>query len=373
MKKLILIVLSLLIIVSLAGCKPGDKPSETGDKETLAELYKVVKSSQGRWISMIQSNNYYLDFIEKDGKYLVEMINHDFDTNTDTVKNYEAVDAAYNKETGIYTVDLVEVGQSSAKLVMHIDSKTAAANELYTECVFKNNESIYYVFDPYVQDDPEPLIDFFKLVKEDEGRWSQAAGAIDFHILFRLINGKHMATLIKFDKGGYFFTKLDYEVDGYVYNKETKTFTVDLKGDNNYTLHVDVSNVDNMLINAENPFDEDKIIEYMFIPNDGTRYFIHAGSDAISPDRYLPNFILRPDGTYLFIENMGNGFRMFSGTYQEDSTQLILKMENKEELGGATMSELEKVVFKKQADGTLVLNDDLAISWHGDKFYQYMP
>ena len=373
MKKLILIVLSLLIIISLAGCKPEDKPSETGDKETLEELYKVVKSDEGRWVSMIQANNYYLDFIKQDGKYLVQMIDHDFDKNTDTTKNYEAVDVAFNKETGIYTVRLIEEGMSTVNLVIHVDTRSVAKNELYAECVFKDNNSIYYVFEKYAQDDPEPFIDFFELVREDEGRWSQAAGARDFFILFRLRDGKHMATLIEFNSDGYYFTELDYEVDGYDYNKADKTFTVDLKGEKNYTLHVNVSNIDNMLISAENPFDENKIIEYIFVPNDGTRYYISEGVEGVPEGRYLPNFRLMPDGTFVFVENMANRFAIFSGTYQENSTQLILTLVEKEELKGSDMYEIEKIYFTKEADGTLVLETDIAISWHGNKFFQYMP
>ena len=374
MKKLILIVLSLLIIASLAGCKPGGKPSETGDKETLAELYKVVKSEEGRWVSMIQANNYYLDFIEKDGKYLVQMIDHDFDKNTDTTKNYEAVDASFNKETSIYTVRLIEEGSADVNLVIHVDTKTVSKNELYAECVFKDNNSIYYIFEKYAQDDPEPLIDFFELVREDEGRWSQAAGPRDFYILFRLIDGKHMASLIEFDSSNYYFKELDYEVDGYDYNEAEKTFIVQLKGDSNYTLHVNVSNLDNMLISAENPFDGNKIIEYIFVEKDGVRSFISEGNKSIGfSDRYLPNFRLMPDGTFVFVENMASRFAVFGGTYTEDSNQIVMTLTEKEALKNSDMYKINQIVFKKQADGKLVLDTNLAISWSGDKFFQYLP
>ncbi|MBQ1827133.1 MAG: hypothetical protein II126_04085 [Erysipelotrichaceae bacterium] len=372
MKKIITIVMALFVILSLSGCKPGDNPSINVDTKSLDEFYQVVRSGEGRWVAMIQSNNYYLNFVKQDGRYKVEMINHDFDTNLDTQKNYDAVDATYNKDTGIYSVRLIEEGLKTVNYVLHVDVRTIAKNELYAECVFINNENAYYNFESFSQSSANE--DFFKLMKEDKGKWAMGAQTKDFYIIFRNEGGKHIVKIIGFDSGPLYYIELVYGVSKVEYDQATKTYTVSLtNGVGGYVLHVDVSRIDESIIKAENQLDNNGVIEYMFVEFDGYRWFMAENlQDFQVYDRYLPTLRLLPDGYFGFTENVFNGFAHIDGTYVEDSEKIVLTVTDGEELKGHTQSEVKQIVFIKQADGKLRLDTDLCMCLKGTLFRRVM-
>ncbi|MBR0137746.1 MAG: hypothetical protein IJM15_04990 [Erysipelotrichaceae bacterium] len=375
MKKLLTIVMALFVILSLTGCKPKD-PEIVVNKEALAEFYKTVKSSDGRWIEMIQEQNNYIDFYEKDGDYLVDMINFNFDTNTETKKNYEAIDATYNKDTGIYAVKLIEDGMKTVNLILHVDVRKVDKNELSAECVFRDNEIGYYIFEKYGTE-TQPKEDFYKLIREDQGRWVMGANTTDWYVIFRNENGKHLVSLIEFNQGSLSYKELIYEVKSYA--NDGDIYTLSLQGNDSLTLHVDTSKASEGIIKCENVHVNEENFEYSFVEKDGMRWYMAEGLEDWGlgvgenlMDRYYPTLRLLPDGGWMLAENVFEGLVWISGSYTEDDAKIVLTVTDGEDLKGHKGYGTKQIVFLKQADGKLVMDTDLCMCFKGLKFHKIL-
>lgn len=377
MKKFLTVLIVMMMAFSFAGCEPKKPQPDEGAKAALEEFYKKMKYDEGRWVSMLQQHNYYIEFTKENDTYGVNLIDWNMDLepgkDKETIK-YEAVDVSYDETTKVYQLRLMEEGLQNVNFILHVGAKNLDKDEIYAEIIFMGEEKGYYTFEKNGSETVnKEEDDFFKLMKEDQGMWCTSIGDRDFYICFHKENGKHMVSLIEFDYGYYQYEDVLHEAVKVSYDQNTRTYTVDLMEEGidivNYILHVNATKIKDNIIIAENIHDGDQKTEYIFREKDGIRWYMWKNEEI---DSYFPTLRLLPDGGFSFTENVYEGFVTVTGTYTENDTEIVCKVIDKEDIKGFTGYNVNDYIFEKTADGNLILRTDICMSRIGCKFIKIM-
>lgn len=242
--------------------------------------------------------------------------------------------------------------------------------------------------------------DFMDLMMSDLGKWSCPAQSYDFVLEFSATTGRNLVCMSKENMNLKTSDYLIAEIGSVTYNNEQKMYTVQLLQYDapieNEVLHVDVSDIGKGLVDAENIYDNFKMVEYAFVAESGDfiNGLISASGNFPTPegtgqsdiigveseswifrddagwgiqDAYKPVLSLDSAGYFSFKENLMAGMGHYYGVYTDTGSTIECTVYSIDFEGYAGDSVYE-IVFEKTSPTTLTLQTDLCMSVVGTIF-----
>ena len=199
----------------------------------------------------------------------------------------------------------------------------------------------------------------------------------DYDLVFYYENDRPLVSMINNGVINNAYTEVKAEIASVTLNEDTKIYTlnlVDYDSPLKYnTLHIDFSNFDkDKVINAENIFDENKLVEYMAVLYEPLPFISFEGEKITYYNQSNDSFfILYGDKTFEFTEIMGMGADLLTGTWLESDGILHLDCESSTIYVGDSL--VTKIDFNIEDSDTLILQNELLSSKPDDVFKTEVP
>ncbi|MBR0385629.1 MAG: hypothetical protein IJI05_03685 [Erysipelotrichaceae bacterium] len=209
------------------------------------------------------------------------------------------------------------------------------------------------------------LIDFLKAMGYETGRWACPVQAGSYYLDF-YSDGRAMVAMIddveSMQEDLYEIKKVTYSAKNHMYTAYLQEEGLD---NINFLLHVDVERLSLGYIMAENIWDEEKVVEYIF--ETITLVARYELRDPDVNDMYRPYVEFYSDGTFVFYENLYEGMGFIYGRYDVFENTYDCYVGENGDLQGYAGYDVKQFSFKSSGSG-IVLQQDLCYSRKGSVF-----
>ncbi len=228
---------------------------------------------------------------------------------------------------------------------------------------------------PAGNDEIVSITDFMNLMMSDLGKWECPAQYNDYFLEFSYSTGRPLVDMSKRNMDDDKTTHLLAEIGSVTYNKEQSLYTAKLL---DYDvplaykeLHVEVSAIGEGFIHAENIYDDNRTVEYIFSADSneiiGVESDVWVMKDEDLIDDYKPTLSLDSAGYFSFRENLYSGMGHIWGVYEESDTQIACTVYSIDYAGYAG-DNVYYIVFEKTSPTTLTLQTEICYSHVGSVF-----
>ena len=353
MKKILIMV--FVVLMMLCGCTPSQSPGGSGETNVDAKwLIESLNYDKGYYSTADQKTRVF--FKERNGDILIRQYNEE--------DEIEYLINKVTKKDNVYTLTVTgSVSESSKYYVkeFHLDAGGITEGKIKLENLFKNESDRTDVFTFFgYQANEKDLTVISDILMEGSGKWV-CAGQFETQYIYMKDGLIYMESTESGSKQ-YIYKPVTYSVDGTVY-------AISFDSSDGFILHVDIANMADTRITAENRFRDDIIAEYDLVVDmdESMKPRVYVMVDSELNPEYLPTLTLYADNSFNFKENVYEGMATITGHWVEKDGYIVLYLTDKHELEGYA-GYLQQEIGMKIVDGGLKMENDLCYSQNGAFF-----